>query len=314
MTVALVLDLGLAALVLALATWTVAARAAFSAAVGFLAYGLLLSLVWVRLQAVDVALTEAAIGGLTAVLVITAAARVARTEASAASARPGPALRGAATLLCVAVSAGLAWVVLSSPEPGPTLAPAALRELPATDLGNPVTAVLMAYRAIDTLLEKVVVLVGLLAVWSLAPEGVWGGRPGTSRAGQPDDALRFLARILPPVGVVVGVYLVWTSADNPGGAFQGSTILAAMWLLARMAGLVDAPAVGGRRLRLALAVGPLAFFAVGLAGFAWAGSFLAYPEGFAKPLILAIEGAMIVSVAATLAMFVDGPPVREPEP
>ena len=56
------LDVGLAVLVLGVAVWTVAARSAFAAVVGFVAYGLLLALVWVRLAAVDVALTEAAIG------------------------------------------------------------------------------------------------------------------------------------------------------------------------------------------------------------------------------------------------------------
>ena len=174
----------------------------------------------------------------------------------------------------------------------------------------PGAAVLLAMRAIDTLLEKVVLLVGLLAVWSLAPDAVWGGRPGSAPAPRRDDPLGLLARVLPPIGIVVGVYLVWNGADRPGGAFPGSAILAAMWVLARMAGLVDAPAVSGRGVRLALVGGPLAFFAVGFAGFAWADGFLAYPDGWAKPLIVAIEVPMTISVAATLVMLLEGPPAR----
>ena len=58
-----VLNAGLAALIVGLAVWAVFARDAFAAVVGFIAYGLLLTLVWVQLQGVDVALTEAAIGG-----------------------------------------------------------------------------------------------------------------------------------------------------------------------------------------------------------------------------------------------------------
>ena len=51
---------------LGVAVWTVTARDSFSAVVGFVAYGLVLTIVWVRLAAVDVAMTEAAIGsGLT---------------------------------------------------------------------------------------------------------------------------------------------------------------------------------------------------------------------------------------------------------
>ncbi|MGA8390830.1 MAG: hydrogenase subunit MbhD domain-containing protein, partial [Burkholderiaceae bacterium] len=51
------------ALLLWLAVWTVVARDAFLAVAAFVVYGLLLALVWVRLAGVDVALTEAAIGG-----------------------------------------------------------------------------------------------------------------------------------------------------------------------------------------------------------------------------------------------------------
>ena len=100
MTAGLALDAGLAVLVLAVAVWTIAARAAFAAVVGFVAYGLLLALVWVRLAAVDVALTEAAIGsGVTGAVLIAAAARLRPTEARSAAERPGAALRIAAGVL-----------------------------------------------------------------------------------------------------------------------------------------------------------------------------------------------------------------------
>ena len=77
----MVFDAGLAVLVLGVAVWTIVARDTFVAVVGFIAYGLLLALVWVRLAAPDVALTEAAIGsGLTGVLLLGASTRVRRTE------------------------------------------------------------------------------------------------------------------------------------------------------------------------------------------------------------------------------------------
>src|SRR5262249_26993562 len=54
-------DVVLGLLVLGVAAWTVTARSTFAAVAGFVAYGLLVSLAWVRLSAVDAALTEAAI-------------------------------------------------------------------------------------------------------------------------------------------------------------------------------------------------------------------------------------------------------------
>jgi multisubunit Na+/H+ antiporter MnhB subunit len=308
-------DVGLAALILAVAVWTIAARGAFAAVVGYVAYGLLLSIVWVRLFAVDVALTEAAIGsGVTGVLLIGAATRLRESEAQAAAERPGPPLRLLAAALCAVVAVALAAVVLLLPDPAPSLAPAAARNLAATGVGNPVTAVLLAYRAFDTLLEKVVLVLAIVGVWSLAPDRFWGGAPGARRAGRPEGALAFLAQVLPPLGIVVGIHIVWVGADEPGGAFQGGAILAAMWMIAMMARLTEAPPISATWLRLILVAGPAVFLAIGAAGFVMAGDFLAYPVGFAKPLILSIEAFMTLSIAAALPMLVAGPPDRAPRP
>src|SRR5215472_14743059 len=99
-------DAGLAVLVLGVAAWTIVARDTFAAVIGFIAYGLLLALVWVRLAAPDVALTEAAIGsGLTGVLLVGASTRVRGTERPAGGEEPTAALRLAVIGLCILVSA-----------------------------------------------------------------------------------------------------------------------------------------------------------------------------------------------------------------
>ena len=82
--------------------------------------------------------------------------------------------------------------------------------------------------------------------------------------------------------------------------------------LARMAGFTDTPPISRRWLRIVLIAGPAVFLAIGLAGFAVPGTFLAYPAGFAKPIILIIEAAMTPSIAAALALLLAGPPERKP--
>ncbi|HMR33575.1 MAG TPA: Na(+)/H(+) antiporter subunit B [Geminicoccaceae bacterium] len=310
MTLPVAFDAALAALVLAMAAWVVLARTAFAATVGFVACGLLLTLAWFGLGAPDVAMTEAAIGsGVTGALLIGAAARQPAGEGE--DDRPGRLVRIAIAVLCAAVAAAIAAAVLLLPDPAPSLTAEAVASLPATGVGNPVTAVLMAYRALDTLLEMAVLVLALLAVWSLAPDHAWGGRPGPAPSPAPEP-LVFLARLLPPAGIVVGVHLLWTGADHPGGAFQGGTVLGAMWLLLWMAGLAPVPATGGRTLRVVLVAGVALFVAVGLAGLPLAGAFLAYPPSLAKPLILLVEAAKILSVAAAMALLVAGPPLRRP--
>jgi multisubunit Na+/H+ antiporter MnhB subunit len=311
MSVATILEMVLAAVVLGLGVWTITARKTYAATVGFVAYGLLIPLLWVRLDAVDVALTEAAIGGgLGGVLLLGAAARLRATELAFAAETPGTMMCLGAATLSVMVSAALATAILLLPDPAPTLAPAAVANASATGLANPVTNVLMAFRAMDTMLEKVVILLAIVGVWSLASDRTWGGRPGPRHRADPRGALAFLARLLPPVGIVVGVYILWTGANHPGGAFQGGAILAAMWLLIIMAGLTDTPPVSSRRLRLLLVAGPAVFLIVGLGGLCFGPAFLAYPPTLAKPLILVIEIAMLVTIAVTLGLLLAGAPER----
>src|SRR5579862_3410563 len=96
------LDVYLALLVVAVATWTIAARDLFASVVGYVAYGLLLAFVWIRLYAPDVALTEAAIGsGVTGVLLIAAGKRLGTLKSAAAEAQPGLTLKLVAGALAV---------------------------------------------------------------------------------------------------------------------------------------------------------------------------------------------------------------------
>jgi len=300
-------DTGLALLVFGLAAGTITARGAFAAVAGFVAYGLLLALVWVRLAAPDVALTEAALGsGLTGGLLVGASTRLRRSEPSPAREAASATLRWAAAGLCVLVSAGLAAIVVLFAEPAPTLAPQAVASLAATGLGNPVTAVLMAYRAIDTLLEVVVLLLALIGIWSLAPDRLWGGLPGRLHRADPNRMLTFVAQLLVPIGILIGLHIFWVGSVAPGGEFQGATVLAAMGILAMMAGLVRTPPISRQWLRLLLIAGPAVFVTVGLAGFAIAAGFLAYPPQYAKLLIVVIEVPLTLSIAAMLALMVAG--------
>ena len=311
--VTLAFDIVLVLLILGVATWTISARDTFAAVVGFIGFGLVLALAWVCLAAPDVALTEAAIGsGLTGGLLVGASARLRRTETTSGE-TPSISLRLSAGVVCTFISAGLAAIVLELPGKAPTLAPQVAANLAMIGLDNPVTAVLMAYRAVDTLLEVVVLLLVLGGIWSLAPDHLWGGSPGSRHLAGPDGVLPFVAQLLVPVGILVGIHIFWIGSVAPGGEFQGATILAAMWILATMAGLVDMPAVSRRWLRLLLVAGSAVFFAVGFAGFAMAGAFLAYPEAYAKLLILIIEIPLTLSIAATLALLVAGPPERAPQ-
>jgi len=305
------LDIGLALLVVAVAVWTIAARDLFTSVVGYVAYGLLLAFVWIRLYAPDVALTEAAVGGgVTGVLLITAGKRLGALKNVAPEAQPGLAVRLLTGVLAALVAGALGAVILMLPDPPPSLAPeaAAAADGAGAGLGNPITAVLMSYRSFDTMLEKMVLILAVVGVWSGGTDKAWGGAPAPVRRPKPYAPMVFLAQMLAPVGVLIGIHIFWTGANAPGGAFQGGALLAAMWMVTMMARLAEPPRIDAQWLRLALVAGPAVFLIAGLAGEVVAGSFFAYPPALAKPIILFIEAFMLLSIAAALPMLVAGPP------
>lgn len=291
---------------LAVALSAIAGRDLLAGVVLYVVYGLLLAIAWVRLGAVDVALAEAAIGaGLTGVLLLRAVSRVEGPSPHRINFQP------AALIACLAISAGLGWAVLDLMRPEAGLRPEVAANIAASGADNPVTAVLLNFRGWDTLMESVVLLVALIGVWALSEDEHWGGRPGLRQHVRSDGVLATFGRFVPPLGLVIGIYLVWTGTSAPGGAFQAGTVLAAVWLLAMMAGLVDPPRLASTWLRWGLALGPIVFVAAGLYGVKQ-GAFLAYPPALAKGLILTIEFALTVSIALTLALLVMGPARRAP--
>jgi multisubunit Na+/H+ antiporter MnhB subunit len=311
---ALAFEAILGVLICAVGLGAILARDVWASIVFYIVYGVLLAIAWVRLESVDVALAEAAIGaGLTGILLIGAAARMRAVGEPQARRRVMQLLPARAVQF--AVCAGLVAMLLVALQAlhyeTAGLAPLVEQHLDLSGVTNPVTAVLLNFRSYDTLLEAVVLVVALVAVWSMSAERFWGGAPGLRQHARPDGVLAHFGRLLPAVGIVVAIHLLWAGSHAPGGAFQAGTVLAAVWLLLAMAGLTDAPAVSDRRVRLVIVGGPVVFLVVGAAG-AIAGTFLGLPADIAYHLILTIEVSLTLSIAATLAMLVLGVPRRAP--
>lgn len=332
MSAGLAFDVLLCLLIIGAAGLAVGGRQLFASIAFFVTYGILVGISWLRLGAIDVALAEVAIGaGLTGVLLMGAWAairrrnREARGEYGAEGDGSGasrddeddPVMPGgrklAAAVVCGVLAGLLAAAILTLPGEASGLLPRVTERLGDSGVGNPVTAVLLNFRAYDTLMESIVLLMALIAVWALTPREFWGEEPGLRQHARGDGVLATFGKLLPPLGALVAMYLVWAGADRPGGAFQGGTVLAAVWLMVVMAGLARVPGQSSPALRLALVAGPAVFLGVGLAG-AGFGVFLGLPVEFAKTLILAVELALTLSIAVTLALLVAGVPTARERP
>lgn len=206
-----------------------------------------------------------------------------------------------------ALALWLGWVLMLAlgSVPEARLGEPALAVLERSGVSNPVTAVLLNYRAYDTLLELAVLLGALLGIWSLG-----AASPGFQSAGA---LLRGMVALVMPLLILAAGYLLWVGGYAPGGAFQAGALLGAAGVILRLAGDARAglPAMLAQRALAVAGVG--VFVLVGLATLLLGAGFLHYPPGWAKWLILLIETAATLAIGVTLAAAYVGGEPREPE-
>ncbi|MGB5179852.1 MAG: hydrogenase subunit MbhD domain-containing protein, partial [Gammaproteobacteria bacterium] len=249
----------------------------------FMAFGLLLAVAWGRLLAPDVALAEAAIGaGLSGALLLAAVQRQPRLLSPGSTHAPrnqGTAsvsvvVRWVVTLLCAALAGTLAWALLHAFSTPHDMLPRAISDnLAASGVSNPVTAVLLNFRAYDTLLELAVLLTAVLGIFTLGQ-----ATPGYQPAGPIFDGL---VSWLVPVLILMAGYLLWVGAHAPGGAFQAGATLAAAGVVLRLAGRTRTGLPDGFMLRIVMAAGVGVFLLVGLTLLLLGRPFLGYPPAWA---------------------------------
>jgi multisubunit Na+/H+ antiporter MnhB subunit len=198
--------------------------------------------------------------------------------------------------------AGLSWAIWSLPTVPNGLTSNVAEQLPQSGVSNPVTAVLLNFRAYDTLLEIGVLLLALIGARFLRqlPKTI---TITTAPASDSNLVLRAFIAVVTPVAIVVAGYLLWVGAHAPGGAFQAGAVLAGAGVLLLLTDARNLSWLRGHVLRLTAVVGLAVFvtFAVILPFFGHA--VLEYPVARAKWFILLIETAATISIAVVLIML-----------
>ena len=293
-------DVLLAATLVALAIYALAARTRTESVIVFMLFGLLMAVAWVRVAAPDLALTEASIGsGITGAMLLGALRRLHRYGTPARSAEPLP-LRLFSAAGCAGLAVLLTIVIHRAWDAPAGLTDAVYRNLEQSGVANPVTAVILNFRGYDTLIEIGVLLVAVLGVYALCgpPEPL----PRHTGAG---PVLALFVRWLHPMAVLTAVYIVWVGYKDAGGAFQAGALLGGLGIVRLLAGLrlpldPSRPAV-----RAVLSAGFLVF-AVAAVLLLARGALLFYPPAQAKHWILAIELACAAGIVATLTALFAG--------
>lgn len=285
----------LVSLLLALAAASIFTRSLFNSIMLYIAFGLLLAITWARLGAADLALAEAAIGaGITGVLLLSAYAQ-SQDGQNPSPKRKIPWLALAFLMLILLWLFRAVWPLTAFSSTLPDLSHQALGD---SGVSHPTTAVLLNYRAWDTLLELGVLLLAFLGARQLAI------RPVKLPTSWP--LLLAWSRLLVPIIVIVGGYLLWRGTSAPGGAFQAGALLAAGAILLRLTEVLPPFSWRSLWLRGLVLMGVTLFISVAaltaLLGEAW----LQYPLAYNGLLIFSIEVAATLSIAATLTWLVVG--------
>lgn len=280
----------------------------FAVVMLFGVYSLLTATLFMDLDAVDVAFTEAAVGaGVTTVLMLSSLHLTKRWEALP---RRSPLL----ALLAVGVTgAALVYAVLDAPLLGDPSAPVHQHVTPRfieqglAEVGMPnlVTAVLASYRGYDTFGETVVIFTAGLAVLLLL--GIQDDprlRPGVSAIGD-QLVLRSVVKVLLPLILLYGLYVQFHGDFGAGGGFQAGVIFATGFVLYDLVfgeGSARAVVPPGWLHRLA-ALGVLIYGGVGVYSLVVGRPFLDYSALADDPVHGQHLGVLLVELGVGIAVF-----------
>jgi multisubunit Na+/H+ antiporter MnhB subunit len=290
-----IFDIMLVLLLLALAWTTCSTQDVKRAVTLFIAMGLLLAIVWARLKAPDLALAEAVIGaGISGALLLSAIKDYPVTPMVSHRSRLIEGIINSLTLALTILMSWAVWHGLNMSD-GIRLSEQVFSQLPVSGVSNPVTAVLLNYRAYDTLLELAVVLTAVLTVLTL-------NEKRSDYQGSTSPLLQGMTRWLVPLLVVTSGYLLWVGAHAPGGAFQAGAMLAAAMILLQLAYPSRRAEFNNYLLKILLVIGIFTFVLVGLWMMSRNDDFLAFTPAWAGTLILIIETAATISIASALTL------------
>jgi multicomponent Na+:H+ antiporter subunit B len=280
----------------------------FAVVMLFGVYSLLTAALFMNLDAVDVAFTEAAVGaGVTTVLMLASLRLTKRWEAM-------PRHHHFPGLLVVGITgAALVYAVLDAPLLGDPSAPVHQHvtphyiELGQAEVGMPnlVTAVLASYRGYDTFGETVVIFTaGLAVLLLLGIQDDTRMRPGLSAIGD-QVVLRAVIKMLIPLILLFGLYVQFHGDFGAGGGFQAGVIFATAFVLYDLVfGEGSARAVVPPRwLHRLAAIGVLLYGGVGVYSLLADRAFLDYSALADDPVHGQHLGVLLVELGVGIAVF-----------
>lgn len=277
-------------------------------------YSLLSACLFLDLDAVDVAFTEASVGAGISTLLFLATLKLVKRHENQSRYKPALALG-----VVLVTGALLVYGTLDMPHFGSADAPVHQHVAPRylndsmSEVGVPniVTSVLASYRGYDTLGETLVIFTAGIGVMSLLSISRQTKRESVKKVPadmQQQIILRVVAKMMIPLILIFALYVQFHGDYGPGGGFQAGVIFAAGIILYTMLfGLSNAQRVFKRlTLERFTALGVLLYGSVGVACLLLGGNFLDYNVLRHDPIhgqhlgILLVELGVGITVASVM--------------
>lgn len=229
-----------------------------------------------------------------------------------------------ASLAIVTLIVGVGAALTSTLGEQPRWGEALPGQLPNAGFEHGVPAVLLNFRAYDTLLESFVIVLGAVAVTALVD---WPGGPPPAASPRLPGAFRWFVGLAAPALLVFAGWVLFAGTSQAGGAFQSGAVLTGLLILLRHSPFDPTPRLH-RWLPVAVTTGVVVFVASAalgpLAGQPW----LRYDPAIVGPVLVGVEIVLTLGIAAGLfALYLclsagDGPlreetdagPAADPQP
>ncbi len=305
------IDLVLLGMLAATALRVIFLRDLFAVVMLFGIYSFLSAVIFVSLDAVDVAFTEAAVGaGISTVLML---GTLALTERKEKETSHHPLLP---LIVVVVTGAALIYGTLDMPPFGNPdnpihqhVAPRYIEESPKeVGLPNMVTSVLASYRGFDTLGETLVVFsaaVGVLALLGIRRRDLSPGEPVPENGLRSHVVLRVIAKRIVPLILLFALYVQFHGDFGPGGGFQAGVIASAVFILyALVFNLRDSfQVVSPKLLHWLTPLGVLIYAGTGLVCLLLGGAFLDYNLLAENPQAGQHYGILVIELGVGITVF-----------
>lgn len=310
MEISFYIDVFLCFAVLIIAASMFLVKNSFTAIVLFISLGLVISICWIRLNAIDVAIAEAAIGaGLTGAMLVAAWRKLATDASCVVNAAESKktidhngrinkhlAIKITIVFFVSVFTLALLYGLHSVLPHGNQLAKLAFDNIPLTGVTNPVTAVLLNYRIYDTVFEFAVFLCVAVSVLPYIAD-----TPKPLVPLMAESQVLAIAKVFVPLTIVMAGYMLWIGSSMPGGAFQAASLLAGCLVLLTLSNALSVD-LTLKRYKALLSAGLIATFLTIIIAYLQTQVFLTFPVGLAGAYILFIE--FFATFAIALALFV----------